>query len=607
MTNFDQQLIQVKEYLNRSYTKELLQKEFLPLVKTFIAENGPLFKQLKVPQKLLQAITDLKYGTKDDIATAIALVMASKPLYQSFILQFTEDFLAVWCTLIYKGMVAHTWIERKYDIKLTVPLGPIDKRYAGGMAKQLKPEYNIFYRSSGYSHQFWDKEIIKLSLPTELRALLLPFHEIPESAQLKGIDNPDKTDYLFTEIELSIHTEMPRVITYWMSQQFAYTAKARPSIPALNKTNKNLQLREFFPTADKSKKHLRTQLIAGIFGWVNKRQTYHDTPSFIRNIIQQTYIRNAITAPWLLPDIHGMGHIENASITRNEPQIFKLLGALPSAKWVTWENIEKYVEYHVLDIRPIKEYLADDKLHYTAKEDEKFNEYYSETNISLDIYEDAISYPFIKGSFFLFAALGLCELAYDEVEVNNSEDGIFSSWDGLRYVRRTALGDYACGLVETYELKSVSQLNNFEFSEETLFISVQNDDPTILSLLAPYADKIGPGRFHTNSAIFLKGIRSQKELEARILLFRNIAGKDLPANWELFLKELSNNVNPLEAVVQVMVLKIPPHNQTLIKLFARDEELRSLVSKAENFQIIVPNTKLSALKKRLQALGYFLQ
>jgi hypothetical protein len=200
--------------------------------------------------------------------------------------------------------------------------------------------------------------------------------------------------------------------------------------------------------------------------------------------------------------------------------------------------------------------------------------------------------------------MGLCELAYDEAKGEMGVDN-YSAWDGLKAVKRTALGDYVCGLSDKYELE-ISAKGGMSLSPETLLITIDGPESGMGGILAPYAEKISPNRYRSDSQIFLRNIRSKSELDSKILLFRQLLKTDLPPNWEQFLVELQQKINPFEKAGEMSLYKIPAANKALIQLVAQDPVLKTLVIKAENYLILAPKANNAAFKKRLQEFGYLL-
>ena len=71
-------------------------------------------------------------------------------------------------------------------------------------------------------------------------------------------------------------------------------------------------------------------------------------------------------------------------------------------------------------------------------------------------------------------------------------------------------------------------------------------------------------------------MRSEKDLETRISMFRQLVSTQLPDNWEQFFKDLRDKVDPFEELNNVIVLQIPSDKKTLVHLIAHDPVLKGL-------------------------------
>ena len=125
-------------------------------------------------------------------------------------------------------------------------------------------------------------------------------------------------------------------------------------------------------------------------------------------------------------------------------------------------------------------------------------------------------------------------------------------------------------------------------------------------LLKNFTERVSGNRFRVSYDTFLKDCKTRKELRTKIDVFRQTVNIKLPANWERFLEELTFKAKAIETSANITVLKLPETDRHLHSLIAQDTALKSLVAKAEGFQIIVTNENLPKLKSRLKDYGYLL-
>jgi len=276
---------------------------------------------------------------------------------------------------------------------------------------------------------------------------------------------------------------------------------------------------------------------------------------------------------------------------------------------MSFENIQAHARHHLYRLQPMQVSLATDKLYYdypTEVVQGKHTYVQSNKQVTNGTYRHAVQIPFLCGSFFLFAAHGLCDIAYDTPEMEDLGGTCYSSWEGLRYVRRTPLGDYVCNLTERYEARQETTNLGFVISPDTLMIAADTTDLAAAAVLEPYTERVGATRFRTDSQIFLKNIKSKRELADKITLFKQVVGSELPSNWQAFFQEMQHKVNPFVREDDMTVLRIPTDNTALIRLVAQDPVLKKLVVKAEGFLILVPKGNMAPLRRRLREFGYLL-
>jgi hypothetical protein len=80
----------------------------------------------------------------------------------------------------------------------------------------------------------------------------------------------------------------------------------------------------------------------------------------------------------------------------------------------------------------------------------------------------------------------------------------------------------------------------------------------------------------------------------------------LPKNWQEFFITLDKKINPLTAVNEVLVFKIPSGDPELVKLLIQNQEIKKLLIKAEDYQIIVLQKDYATLRNKLKSFGYLL-
>jgi len=608
MSAVNKKIKEVAGSFEAGLTKDFMQKRYLPTVKKFALAYKAFLEKEGVEAGVISFCINAKAFNKTQLSTSIAIAFCSKNIYETFLASLNEDVRKVWDFLMWEETSNEMIVQKRTGVK-AYKMEEVQTYYKNNvLQKNMLNSFELFNLSTGYFGYFDEdlneKPKFVLGLPLFLRQLLIQYYPQPENAKLTPVAAPTATQYVYETGERDIAVEWPRVSAYKDQGQIAYTVKNRPNVTSLPKMHKNLNTKEFFPDAeDKKAKTLRTSLLAGMAAFVKKNSNSSNVANDIFKLFRALYIDKIHSAPMVLPDLKGMGYVDDYDIAHKESELLRIFASLPSGGWVPFENIKNFVSFHLLDLKPFSVYTASNKLYYEYEGKANWdNKHY----ISHGQYKEAITLPLLRGTFFLFAAFGLCDIAYNRPDWNKMGRDCFSSWDGLKYVRRTPLGDFVCGFTKEYDASNIKSDTKITLSPDTLLILTEENDSSAAGILAPYTERLGANRFRTDSRLFLSNIKSKKELEAKILLFKQIIGEELPPNWTAFFSDMLHKINPFEPVEEAKVLQIPAENKALAKLIAQDPVLKTLVIKAEGFTIIVPKGNYAAMKRRLQEFGYLL-
>ena len=480
--------------------------------------------------------------------------------------------------------------------------------------RRLRSEFNIF---QSINHApYYSTANYSLFINPELRKLLINYYDRPENANLKGLKEEElkTTAHQYTSGETDIHLELSRMSAYVAQGQVKVTGKGRPVASTASKMQRKLNLKEFFHDLEKEEKalkNLRTRLLAGILVTMTNKQSQTDVAAMLRQeVFTKNFLRRFESGATILGHIKGMSYLEGNNFRSVESEAFQLLRRLPVDQWVSMLNIEDYVTYNIIDLAPVREATASQKLYFEYAENPDSEHYYmrydSKHYIKSANFNAAITTPYLKGLFFFFAAFGLVKIAYDKPNVETLGRTAFSPYDGLKYVQLTPLGYYVTGNTNTYVQPKGSTGSEILLSKDSLTILIDAEDSIAPTLLEPYAERISSTRYRTDFRFFLKECRSIKELDGKIKLFKQFISNELPPNWVQFFTELRQKIDPLTPIKEMKIFKIPEDNPNLIQLIARDAQIRKLVVKAEGYHILIPKGNMSRFKKRLQDFGYFL-
>jgi hypothetical protein len=491
-----------------------------------------------------------------------------------------------------------------------------ERYWYGETMERVAPGYRIFQVVKTGA---WNNPSLTVKLPYELRLLLQNYYSPPEEAILKPLAEIPETEFLYEQGDRTILAEINRIFLYHEQGQIPVTGKDRPKHTSLGKMQKTLNIREFFDQEEKDNKIrvLRTNILAALIVHCNKKPETDWLDFITENLLVHSLLNICETPAVLLNDLKGMGHIDHHYLIPLEPTYFEYLKKLfiflqekNSGEWIDFENFYHMARFSLLPMNPISSALAKDKLYYefddiVVEGDFKFRQ--SKHFIDDKMYHQAISTPYLKATIFLYAALGIFDIAYDRPDRTIVGQSCYSAYDGLRYFRLTPLGAYFFGMKDSYDVEELLEDSGLTFSPDALTITIGGANSSIAFSLTPYARQIGPNRFATDNQTFLQGIKSKKDLTHKIKMFREIAAVEMPPNWEAFFEDLYKKVDPFEPLKEQMLLyKLPENNRALIELIAQDAVLKKTVLKAEGFHILFPKSKLPLFKKRLAEFGYLI-
>ena len=584
--------------IDKELSKDFLLKNWFPpavnLLKTHEAElrkngYGPI-----MPANL----NNIPVRIKSDVVVVVAILFSGSLPYRLFRESLPEDVLMLWDALVKHNFIGFAEAKLTLGIEVVDKIPPKSSFYM--KEPEVKEKFNIFPSKS----PFWAYQQLDsyFWLPRLLRETLISLYEIPASAKLLPAKDLPEEGIFFSDTESQFFSDYGRMNLYYKQDEISYSTKLRPVQTGLGKIQRTLKIREFFPdTTVKQYKYLKTNMLASVmpyFFMVEKNLV--EPQDILKAFIRKAYGNGFPSATVLLPDIKGLAYFENHQFKVYEGQMLKLLKDLPQNEYVAIENILGYCSFSLFQTDIVGRNEAYEKLTMEAPEDGHYK-----VAIGYNRHRNAIELPVLKGTFFFFAALGLCEIIYDEVDEYESTTIRYSPWDNLIAVKRTALGDYVCGLSEQYQM-SESKIDDFTLSDSALIIKLDSAESPYSVSFSNFAEQLNPLSFKTDASIFLKNVRSLQDLNTKIALFKQMVPTGMPKNWQDFFNGLFKKVNPMDFYGDCAVFRIPSDNKAFIQILAQDTVIKKLVFKAEGYLIIVPKSNIPPLKRRLAEFGYLL-
>ena len=584
--------------IDKELSKDFLQKNWFPhavkLLKTHDAElrkngYGPI-----MPDNLMNIPTKIK----SDVVVVVAILFSGSLPYRLFRESLPEDVLMLWDALVKNNFIGFA------EAKLTLGIEVVDKippkSYFYVKEPEVMEKFNMFPRKSpSWAYQQLDNYFW---LPRILRESLILLYDIPDSAKLIPIANLPEKGTFFSNTEGLFFSDYGRMNLYFKQDEISYSTKLRPVQTGLGKIQRTLKIREFFPdTTIKHYKYLKTNMLASVMPYFFViEKNLAESHDILKAFFKRAYGNGFPSPTVLLPDIKGLAYFENHQFKTYERQMVKLIKDLPKNEYVSIENILGYCSFSLFQMDILGRTEAHEKLTMEAPDGGN-----TKVAIGYNRHRNAIELPVLKGTFFFFAALGLCEIIYDEVEEKKPTSAVYSPWDKLIAVKRTLLGDYVFGLSEHYQM-SETKIDGFTLSDSALIIKLDSADSPYSGSFSNFAEQLNPLSFKTDASIFLKNVRSLQDLKTKIALFQQMVPTGVPENWKDFFNSLFKKVDPMDLYGDCAVFRIPSDNKAFIQILAQDAVIKKLVFKAEGYLIIVPKSNIPNLKRRLAEFGYLL-
>ncbi|MBX2843725.1 MAG: hypothetical protein KTR26_18285 [Flammeovirgaceae bacterium] len=586
--------------IDSNYTKVMLEKGFLPTAVVFWETHQSLLKKEDFRDEVLRQLKRFKNKeklTKYGIGLICGSVFYSKEVFLAFRDHISDDIRLLLDALLWEPSLDAEYIKNEFQIEvLNKKPSWVDKNNV------LESRFYLFYASHSYDYESFSgyNYTTKLHLPEMIQVVMRQYYPKPAEASFIPLDKPEPTDYTFSG-EQVILSEMPRLILFDKQGSIKLTNSGKVTVSSAKRMRKSLQIQEFYPD-DKQLGWIRAWLVSTLFasGKLPKNQNqFHELINYIFN---NQYLINYSQCLHLLYDLKGNHNLHWYEKKLGEFYL-ELLKELPEGKWISYANIEFFIKYNYFNVAALNEQNAKHYLYYSEKTDYGYSEKFY---INSATYKPMVKDTILKGSLFSFAAMGLLDVAYNQIDTTTFGKTYFSSYDGLAFVRLTPLGAYVAGKSKIYNPPKINEDDQFILAEDTLMIISKNEKLQGNSeiILAAFAERVSSSRYKVSFSSFMKDCKGIKDINNKIGLFKQIISQELPQNWKEFFKEINNKSTPFTSIGESKILKINENDRELIQLIARDEVLKSLVIKAEGLHVIIKKANYTKFRARLKIFGY---
>lgn len=587
--------------LDELYSKADLEKGLFTLAKTFYLNNTQSFEGVET-DKINHILHHKTNPTNTEVLLIAFSVFSNAVIYKAFV-----NSLPSWLA---KSIELLMWLEKLSDSELQSRIGSpvleqriVTYRYS---PPTVLPPFLLFKIEAsmvGNSINGTSYDLF-LSIHPAIKDLLVAFYDRPKHFNLVPIAvTPTNPPYQIFAVSQFMELELPDLVAYRLADHIKYASNGRPLDSAIGRMQKANALDEFFNDADEWYAKIRTKMMAGLLA--NVYNTQPDGADLLKTFFTKAYTQ-MVTAPIIWSYLKGWNQNEPTADKKEKAEVamLSLVRQIPVNEWISLENLLGYIDFKQIKFVPMAEYWLFNKLYVEipSRAKKPTRKYWMPvTN------EQLLAVPFVKGSFFLFAAFGLVDIAFRMPHGNEliaKELSETTPYDGLAYVKLTQLGAYVLGINDSYEPLDYTQEGTITLDSDSLLLIAKGNFAFFDRLLAKFSTKLGLSRYKVTPGHFLADCNTAEDVKVKINLFKRIVQQPLPSVWEAFFASLISQSTIFKQDTQWMVFKLPTDNPTLQHLIARDPVLKNMILKAEQYHVMVSKFDLPQFKNRLKELGY---
>jgi hypothetical protein len=207
--------------------------------------------------------------------------------------------------------------------------------------------------------------------------------------------------------------------------------------------------------------------------------------------------------------------------------------------------------------------------------------------------------------------LGLLDLLYVPaeaidlpVETYYYEDDSFSRYDGLAYFRITPLGAYLLGQADSYEPATGQQGPLFHLTDD-LRLTVENPQaltPNLLHQIETIATQTGDHDYHLETTRLLAHLEAGGDQQGLIDFLAEHNAGPLPAPVLAWFEQTYENSRAVTIGQKTLLIKV--RSAPIFDQLLRDEVIGKFATRLDAKTMIIPASKVEALRKRTRQLGY---
>lgn len=594
------------EHLN-TFTKEQLIK----ITKTF----SPLFEKYTLMQdwdgkdvNMNEILKQLKTGSKkSEYVEFLAHLMANSVNRSVYFNSLSDAQKKLWKTVERNYYISEDQFEKIIGEKAYTASG---RSYYYGYNTNVKFHDDLAWFTNGI-YSGWNKKENYFYLSPKSRLLMLDYFR-EENLLLEGLidELPHDARLKMFNGETEMMVVIPVLRSLYLSGLLPL-GKHKVTLETIKNVISTITLSEFFTekeTSDNEELYLRNRMLLTLFALYGTNFIQRDASTatnmtaaeIVKDIIPRVMFYSLYLTHLILPMLSKMySSITQASyssqLIRESKNVISTLRF--DNRWMSYESFEERLRAHEGN-EMLCTFVKPSSMENYIIDNVRSNRTIKPQNIL-----EQMGRPFIQGILFMFASLGLIEIAYHVTGKNNP-----SPYSGIKYLRLTNLGRYAFDIISGYESKGVQNTADlFEVSEEKLLIrSLVASNPYEI-IAKEIAKPIGNKRYVVTAESFLKKCYNQEQIENKISNFRNFVTKKKIPIWEDFFKEILGNVGKIElSHKSYIILDVDKTDLRLHEIIASDPELRKITRRAEDYILLLESDAQDQFRNILKTYGYIL-
>jgi len=596
------------EIINYHFTMKVLLPLYSDYLGVFLNENKQDFIEAGLDYRdYTQKIVKIK------LAKLIAVIYTNKNLFNKFLSFLPSDVVKVYEILIWEGRQKVKRLENELKPNSIIRSKP-DQYYP---EKNFHTPYLLFcHTREGYYDSFHEEDLTQnliLYLPDDIRKILKTFMPPPKDYNLTYFDTITETQYIYNN-DGRILKDLPIYFEYIKFEHNKFSKSGKPSAPFVKRLMQYTNSEEFYQVEEKELGRLKNNLIISLILSTKKIETYINPLDMLKEMIE-TYNKDDY---WSINNLilHLKGRAKavntyfNNSAGKNAA-LFSFFKKLQLNKWISVNNLIKYILLRDIDLKIIEYHSAKKYLYYEVMPLNKKYSYsdFDKVYISDSNYFEAITAPYVKGSIFLFASLGLLDIAYDYPanELLQKKDlNYLSIFDGVKYIRLTELGAYIFGINKEYTMDFKEDKGaEIILDQYRLILTINGEDRMKSLILQKFADKISEHSYKMDYLTLFRECVTKKDIEEKVNFFKTKINSNPPQIWNDFFDKALKRVSPLIMKNNMLVYELSSDKE-LAYLIATDKILKQYITKADNFHIIIDRDNFIIVKNRFANLGYLI-